>query len=61
VIQPDSPNQITTTIRLEIPNVTVEVDEQIHTIMRRQQAAKRIAYNRLADGWTEKDFLSSHG
>jgi hypothetical protein len=61
VIQPDSPNQITTTIRLEIPNVTVEVDEQIHAIMRRQQAAKRIAYNRLADGWTEKDFLSSHG
>jgi IS605 OrfB family transposase len=55
VIQPDTPNQITTTIRLEIPNVTVEVDEQIHAIMRRQQAAKRIAYNRLADGWTEKE------
>ncbi len=53
--QPNAQNQITTTIRLEIHNVTVEVDEQIHAIMYRQQAAKRIAYNRWADRWTEKE------
>jgi IS605 OrfB family transposase len=46
---------IVSSIRLDIQNVPAEVDEEIHAIMRRQQAAKRVAYNRLLEGQSEKD------
>ena len=44
---------IISSIRLDIQDVPAEYDEEIHAVMRRQQAAKRVAYNRWADGWEE--------
>jgi hypothetical protein len=46
---------IITSIRLNIDTLGVEDDVAIHTLMRQQQSAMRVAYNRLADGWSEKD------
>jgi hypothetical protein len=47
------PPTIITSMRLDIQNVPAEYDVEIHGVMRRQQAAKRVAYNRFADGWEE--------
>ena len=54
---PDETTQqsIVSSIRLDIQNVPVEVDDEIHAVMRRQQAAKRVAYNRILDGQSEKE------
>ena len=46
---------IITSIRVEIGNVTVEDDLMIHErLIKPQQAAIRVAYNRLLEGWDDK-------
>lgn len=48
-------NTITTSIRVELCDVSVDEDRLIHTrLIRPQQAAKRTAYNRLREGWNDK-------
>ena len=49
-------NSITTSIRIDLGTISPENDELIHTrLMRPQQSAMRIAYNRIQDGWKERD------
>jgi hypothetical protein len=46
---------IITSICLNIDPLSVEDDVAVHALIRQQQSAMRVAYNRLADGWSEKD------
>ena len=47
------PQTIISSIRLDIQNIPAEFDDEIHAVMRRQQSAKRVAYNRFQEGGEE--------
>ena len=52
---PSSSQTIVSSIRLDIQNISEEFDMEIHDVMRRQQSAMRMAYNRFADKLKEDE------